>query len=282
MARRTYGEHHPKYWVPAATHARMVHLMGDRERSMQMFGALLPLLPPESARNHDAAEAREWYAGCLVAEGRSALALPLLESTERHYLETPEYDFELRRLRMTLGDAYDRVGRVQDARQTLKLALDERIAKDPSDGQPTLAIRERWGRFLLEQGDTSGAEAQFREVLDQAHGHRWAHVALALGGMARLAMVRGDVPSALHSAKQAVELFAHVDGFRDVRMGPYLWDIYAQALLRSGDAKSSREWAQKALDADLRYDAPESPDIIEARNTLFSTTHIADANKHGS
>jgi tetratricopeptide (TPR) repeat protein/predicted Ser/Thr protein kinase len=279
IARNTYGENHRDYWVPTANHARMVHLLGERERAMRMFEALLPLLPPESARGHDPAEVREWYAGCLAAEGRSALALPLLESTLRHYIETPLYDFELPRLRLTLGDAYDRAGRAQDARTTLKLALDERIAKDPRDAQSTLAIRERWGRFLLEHGDVAGAEEQFREVLDQAHNRKFAHVALAFGGMARVAMARADAPSALEAAKQAVEIFEHVDGFRDVRMGPYLWEIYAQALSRSGDAKGAGEWAQKALDADMRFDVPDSPDIARARNTLSAVTHLVDAGK---
>jgi eukaryotic-like serine/threonine-protein kinase len=282
IARTTYGENHRYYWIPAANHARMVHLIGERERSMRMFDALLALLPPESAKGHDAAEVREWYAGCLAAEGRSVLAVPLLESTERHYIETPLAEYELRRLRLTLGDAYDRAGRPDDARTALKLSLDERIAKDPADAQPTLAIRERWGRFLLEHGDAAGAEEQFREVLAQAHERKLAHVALAFGGMARVAMSRSDAAAASEAGKKAVEIFDHVAGFRDVRMGPYLWQVYAQALLLAGDAKGAREWAQKALDADLRYDAPDSRDIARARDTLLTTTRAADAGKSTS
>jgi serine/threonine-protein kinase len=275
IARATYGENHPDYWIPAANHARMVHLFGERERAMRMFDALLALLPPESARSHDAAQVREWYAGCLAAEGRSALAVPLLESSQQHYIDAPQYEFELRRLRMTLGDAYDRAGRAREARTSLKQSFDERIAKDPRDNQGTLAVRERWGRFLLDQGDVAGAEAQFREVLDQAHNRKFAHEALALGGMARIALAKGEETAAREAAQKAVDLFDHVEGFRDVRMGPYLWQVYAQALLVAGEPGEARKWAQRALDADLRYDAPDSPDIAKARETLLATAGSA-------
>ena len=276
IARATYGVNHRDYWVPATNHARMVHLIGQRERAMQMFAALLALLPPESARYQTRRRCGSGMRAAWPRKGAANSPFPCLVSTQAHYIETPLYDYELRRLRMTLGDAYDHAGHAEDARKALKLSLDERVAKDPPDAQATLAIRERWGRFLLEHGDASGAEAQFREVLGQAHNRKFAHEALALGGMARLAMAKGDAASAREAARQAVELFAHVEGFRDVRMGPYLWLVYAQALLLAGDASAAHEWAQQALDADLRFDAPESPDIARARDTLLATTRATE------
>jgi tetratricopeptide (TPR) repeat protein len=268
IGRKTYGAQHRNFWIPTATHARMVHLLGDRERALAMFDSLLERLPPESAKDHDAAEVREWYGGCLAAEGRPQLAIPLLEASERGYLAAPEYDFEVTRLRLTLGDAYDRVGRAQDARRALKAALDSRVGTSPPDFQPLLAIRERWGRFLLGQGDTVGAQAQFQEIVAQAHGHRWAHVALAYGDLARLAVLNRDATTAVQAAATAVELFEHVEGFRDVRMGPALWRINAQALLLSGDHSAARQWAQRAVDADSQYDDPSSADLADARVTL--------------
>ena len=44
VARQTTGEHHHRYWVPAANYAAAVHQRGDRERAQQS-AALLPLLP---------------------------------------------------------------------------------------------------------------------------------------------------------------------------------------------------------------------------------------------
>ena len=249
----------------------MVHLLGDRERALGMFEALLKLLPPTSQNNHDAAEVREDYGNALAAEGCPQLAIPLMEAAEQGYIAAPEYDFELARLRLNMGDAYDRAGRAQDARRELKAALDYRMALDAPGFQPLLAARERWGRFLLEQGDRLGAEAEFREVVAQAHGHRWAHVALAYGDLAQIAILNHDPSSALQAAAAAADMFDHVEGFRDVRMGPALWRICAQALLLSGDVSAARQWAQKAVDADLQYDDPSSADLADARSTLRQT-----------
>jgi tetratricopeptide (TPR) repeat protein len=279
IARRTYGEGHRTYWIPAANHARMVHLLGDRERAMRMFEVLLKLLPPESAKNHDAAEVREWYAGCLSAEGHVQQAIPLLEASAHGYEEVPEYDYEIPRIRLTLGDAYDRAGRTDDARRTLKFVLDDRAARGPPDFQPLLAARERWGRFLLEQGDLAGAQAQFQEVIAQAHGHHWAHVALAYGDLARLAILRHDAAAAVEAAGTAVNLFDHVEGFRDVRMGSALRQIDAQALQFAGEPGLARVWAQRAVDADIKYDAPDSPELASARATLAQTAVAKTASK---
>lgn len=90
---------------------------------------------------------------------------------------------------------YDRVGRTEDARRALKASLDDRIARGPPGFQPLLAIRERWGRCLLE-GDLDAAKAQFQEVIAQAHGRGWSHVALAYGDLARLAIIRHETQSA--------------------------------------------------------------------------------------
>jgi serine/threonine-protein kinase len=268
IIRRTYGETDRRYWVTAANHARMVHLQGERERALAMFGALLPRLPPLSEKSHAAAEVREDYGYCLASEGRPQLAIPQLEAAEQGFISAPEYDFELTRLHLTLGDAYDRAGRAADARRELQTALEDRIARSTPDFQPLLAARERWGRFLLRQGDTAAAEAQFREIVAQAHGHQWAHVALAYGGLARLAMLRHDNAEAVRAAATAVDMFEHVEGFRDVRMGPTLWRINAEVLLLSGDPSSAHRWAQKAVEADLQYDDPSSAELAEARATL--------------
>ena len=146
----------------------------------------------------------------------------------------------------------------------LKAALDQRIAGDPADFQPVLAIRERWGRFLIAQGNTTEAEAQFREVVRQAHGRNLAHVALAYGGLAQVALARADVAGAVASSGEAVRLFDEVSGFRDLRMGPYLWLIHSRALRETGDKAGARAWAARALEASRRYDDPAAPSIAEA------------------
>ena len=116
-----------------------------------------------------------------------------------------------------------------------------------------MAIRERWGRFLLTQGDRDGAAEQFREVLAQAHGRPLVHIALVYGGLARLALAGHDGAAALTASREAVSRFDHAsNGIIDMRTGPYLWLIHSVALGSTGDAKGAREWAQKALDASRR------------------------------
>jgi serine/threonine-protein kinase len=268
LARKTYGETHSTAWVPAAQHAWMVHRQGDRERANALFAHLLQLIPPDWQTDSYDEYAREFYAACLAAEGRAAEAIPLLEAAQRVYIEKPSVDYELRRNRLILGDAYDRVGRIDDARTMIKASLDERIAKEPADGRTVLDARERWGRFLLDRNDLDGAEHEFREVLAQQHGRHIVIAALAEGDLARLALARGDVAVALEQSQRAVTAFDQVLGRRDVRSGPQLWLIRSAALLRSGDHKGAREWAQRGLDASRRYDDPAAASIVQAETAL--------------
>ena len=274
LARQTTGEHHHRYWVPASNYAAAVHQRGDRERALKMFGDLLPLLPdkPEPQQAYDAAFVREMYARCLVNEGRAQLAIPQLEAVQRQYMQAQLYEFDLRRVNLILGDAYDQAGRADDARRTLKALLDEWGAKGAPDFYPLLSTRERWGRFLLGQGDLAGAEEQFNEVIAQAHGRKLTPIALAHGGLARLALARGDLATAGAESATAVDMFEHVDGFRNVRTGPYLWLVRAEALRRSGERASARNWAQRALDSSHRYDDPSAASIRAAEAAVQATT----------
>jgi serine/threonine-protein kinase len=263
ISRRTYGEGHRTHWIPAANRARAAHLGGNRDRAEALFVALMKSIPADE-QHHDAFEAREWYAGCLAAEGRAAEALPLLEAAERFYQSERSYDFELPRVRLVLGDAYDRVGRTAEARAMLAASLEQRSADFTPEAQPLFAVRERWGRFLLSQGDVQGAAAEFDEIIARAGGRTLSHIALAYGGAARVALAREDVAAALAASRTALDLWDNVTGFRDVRMGPYLWLIHSEVLLRSGDAAGARSWATRALDARRRFDHPSSPSIVEA------------------
>jgi hypothetical protein len=93
-------------------------------------------------------------------------------------------------------------------------------------------------------------------------------VALAQGDLSAILLSRRDVTAAVESARAGVELFEHVEGFRDVRMGPVLWNRYARTLLAAGDPASAGQWAQRAVDADVKYDDPASADLAAARATL--------------
>ena len=275
LARRTYGEAHSTAWVPAAQHAWTVHRQGERERAHALFDHLLGLIPPGWDADSYDEYAREFYAACLAAEGSASKAIPLLEAAQRVYIEKPSVDYELRRNRLILGDAYDRVGRIEDARTMLKASLDERIAKEPADARTLLDARERWGRFLFDHAgqDRSAIEAaehEFREVLAQQHGRHLVTAALAEGGLARVALARADATGAQAASARATDAFDHVVGRRDVRSGPYVWLIRSDVLLRAGDRPAAREWARRALDASLRYDDPTAPSIAQAKAALHA------------
>lgn len=120
------------------------------------------------------------------------------------------------------------------------------------------------------QGEIGAADDRLGRTTD---ARRLLKVALdeyvkAYGGLARLAIARHDTAGALAFSSRAIDLFEHVTGPRDVRMGPKLWRIRAEALLISGDAQEARGWAQRSLDADRQYDDPSSADIAEAERTL--------------
>jgi serine/threonine-protein kinase len=159
----------------------------------------------------------------------------------------------------------------------LNAALQQRVAVDPPEFQPVLAVRERWGRFLLSQGDLDGAEAQFREVVARDGGRRLSHTALARGGLARVALARNDRPTAATASDAAQRQFEAVRGFRDVRMGPYLWLIQSEVLHATGRLDDSRQWAQRALEASLRYDDPTAPSIRAARAALAAAASATTA-----
>ncbi|MGN6518077.1 MAG: hypothetical protein ACTHK2_01480, partial [Dokdonella sp.] len=268
LAQRTYGEAHSTAWVPAAQHAWMVHRQGDRERAHALFDHLLALVPPDWDTDSYDEYAREFYASSLAAEGRAAEAIPILEAAQRAYLAKPGVDYELRRNRLILGDAYDRVGRTDQARAMIKASLDERIEKESADARTVLDARERWGRFLLDRGEFDAAEREFREVLARQHGRRLVTAALAEGGLARLALARDDAAGALAASTRAVDAFEHVLGRRDVRSGPSLWLVHAQALRLSGDRAAARSWAERALEASRRYDAPGAASIVRAQEVV--------------
>jgi len=259
FAERTSGPDFATFWGVAADAARTRHLAGERDRADAAFEKLLAHLPPPAQHAAGASEAREIYGERLAAEGRPAPGLPLLEIAEHDYVIHPRDEFDLRRARLRLGDALDRSGRTAEARTMLSKSLDDYIAHSKPDQQPLLAIRERWGRFLLDQGDTAGAIAQFDEIVLQAHDRKLSHIALAHGDLSRVALLRKNVDGALAESAIALDLWDHRQGFYDVRMGPYLQRIRADALAAAGHRDEAQSLEDAAWAASEKFDAPESP-----------------------
>ena len=254
--------------IDEARFARALHREGQRERALAAFDALVPQLSTAPQGVSAEAIARAYFAECLAAEGRPMQAIALLEAVGAQAGEDLLDTEDHQRVLLALGDAYDRAGLWWKARDTLKAGLDQRLAQTPPDDAQVAQARERWGRFLLGRGDIDDARAQFDLVLDEAGDRSIERVVLAFGGLARVALARHDWDAALTASTHAVVGFENLVGPRDVRSGPYLWLIHAEALRNVDDHVSARIWATRALDASRRYDAPDAQSIRDAEATL--------------
>ncbi len=267
---RSYGERLPAYWMTLGHWAKAVCDNGGREQAQQLFERMLSVLPekPDANESYLAARSQQAYGACLLKEGRPLQAISLLEAAEQQYRSQQEWPADLLGVRGALGEAYARAGRNDDAQRMLKASLDGYVAQasvaGTLDNVGLMNARERWGRFLLTQGQTKEAEVELREILAQDHGRNLAATALAHADLARLALQRGDAKAALEASTQALHVFDNISGYRNVRMQPYLWRIHAQALASTNDIASAQDYAQRALDAFTRYDDPASAEVAES------------------
>lgn len=262
IADRTTGAEFPTAWVPRVNAARTLHLAGQREAAHREFDRLLPLLPDESRNVMEAATVRMNYGDRMASEGQPLLAIPALEAAERAYARQSTFTFQLRMVRRLLGDAYARAGRNDDAGRMLKASLRDYLEHQPDSEQPVMAIRESWGRWLLDNGKLDEAQTQFGTIVDHTDGRTLAHIALAHGGLARVAMARDDHPAALRESAVALDVWNRVTGFRDVRMAPYLQRIRADALAADGKVAAAQALEDAAAAASARYDHRDSPTIV--------------------
>ena len=259
IAERTSGADFVTLWEARGNAARSRHLGGDREAADAAFEALMTRLPAPTVQSTSASIVRELYGERLATEGRPALAVPLIESAEREFVEHPRDEFDVRRARLRLGDALDRLGRHTEARIKLSSALNDYVAHSSPGDQPLLMARERWGRFLLDRGEIDSAAGQFEEIIRQANQRQLSHIALAHGNLARVALLHRDHERALAESATALDLWQHKQGFYDVRMEPYLQRIRADALAASGQHDLAQQLEDSAWVASQKNDAPESP-----------------------
>lgn len=266
-AERTTGAEFPTAWVPRVNAARTMHLAGQREAAHREFARLLPLLPDDGRHAAEVAAVREVYGERVSSEGRPELGIPHLEAAVASYARQSSHSFKLRLARRYLGEAYARAGRDAEAGRMLKAALDEYLQQQSDSEQPVMAIRESWGRWLLERGLLDEARAQFDTIVAHADGRNFAHVALAHGGLARIALAEARTADALRESGTAIAGWKGVTGFRDVRMGPYLQRIHADVLAANGRLGAAQVEEDAAVAASVRYDAPGTTTTQRRRMT---------------
>ncbi len=267
----TYGKNHRNYWKILADHALFVNDRGNRAQALNMFAEIIPLIPDNTPMGVEIAEMRYEYGVALTADGQPLPAIPMLEESEKFFVNWPLNEYTVRRGHKALGDAYDGAGRPEDARRELKTALDQYLTAEPLMSDNVYWMRERWARFLLEHDNAAGAETELHEIVDHPIHSNSSNRDTTIWiwtDLAKLSLQRKDQKSAVEQARRAVTAYEHMVGSFDVRSGPYAWRIYAEALLTTGDAKNAYSWAVKALTADRQYYAPDSAEVTAVKRTL--------------
>ncbi len=262
LVRETTGEEFSTYWYIEARHARLVHMRGGRVQAMARFEALFKTVPADWKATTDDSLARAYFGERLAAEGRPLDAIAQLEAARKPLTERPLREFDLRMLRLALGDAYDRAGRTQDARENLAAAAQEYVAREPRDSPDGLTARERLARFTAEHPvaatDRPAARVELLQIIADA-GPRatdTSAVALAHADLAHMAAAQADLASATSESELAQRALEAVRALHDVRDQSYIWRVRNAVATAAGDASAARSWARLAAEADERYNAP--------------------------
>jgi serine/threonine-protein kinase len=261
-------------WYIHAVTGRAIYAgaAGERQRADEFFKTLvsqgLMSEDPTKIGTGVSNSARRAYGGWLAREGLATQAIPFLEAALAATKIHKRDEFNLRRTEQQLGDAYDQAGRTAEARPLLKAARDE-FLRYGNPGQPlTLAAEERWGRFLLDHGETAAAAAEFHAILDQANGKPCAGTGMASAGLARIALAAGNLAEADTRSSAAVAMLDNAVTNYDVRLRVTASLIRAEVLQAMGQHKAAIELASRALENARTWDAPGVKQIADAEKLV--------------
>jgi serine/threonine protein kinase len=281
IAERTYGRETQRYWRIDSDWAQFRYERGERQAALAAFDALLQNLPRGQAEFRNATDAMEAahvlrkYGYCLAVDGQGTRAVQLLERAQALLTKSAPHAFDVGRLQLDLGTAYEAAGRMAEARQAFTVALTNWRSQKASASKLSRAI-ETWGEFLLSQKDPGGAALAFHEALQMSEGHATEAAVLSQAGLAAIAVSSGDARAALSASQNAMEQLGHLEGYYDIRIEPYVWSIRARSLLLTGDYQAAHALAQRARDAASAYFASDAATVIEAEDLLRNPpTHTA-------
>jgi tetratricopeptide (TPR) repeat protein len=263
QARKLMGEQTLWYLHELTSSAIMASLTGDRVGADILLRDMLKGRSEGAAATGVPTSMRRAYGAALARDGRAAEAVPILEKVLAETRLHRRDEANLRRTEQQLGDAYDAVGRTDDARIMLRASRDEYL-RYGNPGKPhTLEAEERWGRFLLDHKEP-GAAAEFQAVLQQSAGAPSIGAAMAAAGLARIALVSGKVQEADRDSALALSLMETTTLLYDVRRRVDIWLVRAQVLAALGRVADARDFARQALASAQNWDAPGSPQITHA------------------
>ncbi len=251
LALHTLGKQ-PTYWLALSRHGLMLHQLGDRDAAARLFAEVQASIPADWHKTTADTEVREMMAATWLAEGRAAEALPLLVAAEQVYRERPPSEHDLRRLQMTLGQAYAALGRHDEARSRLEAA--QASALQLRTGHPDrLAAMQHWLQFLIDRGEIDMATIGIDRALAERPAASEA-LALLHGERARIALLRRDIGKAASESAVALVMIEQVGARADVRSAVRLQRIRADVLAASGDLAAAQRLEDAAATASARFD----------------------------
>jgi hypothetical protein len=238
--------------------ALLAALRGERDRAQALFDTI----------KTDHGLARRSHAAYLVTVGRGADAVAPLQASLGAIRQRAQDEDTERHIEASLGEALAQAGRTAEARNMLRTARDAFVQWGVPGTAATLDAEERWGSFLLGQGETAAAVAEFRAILAQAHDAPSAPAARAAAGLARAALASGDTRSADASSAAALRILEATTGEYDVRVRIDVWLARAEVLRALGRAAEARGFAARAAGAADAEDAPGSAQPARAHALL--------------
>ena len=274
LSRRTEGEHYGTYWRTLQDHASMLYLHGDRDRALAMSEEMLKAIPENWKANTDDTLAREGFADMLTRDGSASQAVPLLEAALHVLTVRPRHEYDVRRAHRLLGEAYDAVGRHEEARASLQLALGDYDAHEPHDRPEVLEVRERWAHVLLEyprdDADMAAARDSLERVLTEgaAAAPHTAALALAHEDLAQMALNSGQASAALQELQRAESALGRITAVYDVRIADDILLLRAEALAALRRLPEARAAATQALLLTRSHDAAQSARVSRASSLV--------------
>ena len=267
-AEKLFGKTSLWYIWTVSTRAQMAHMRGDRAAATAFFTQAFGVSLDRAAHSGTSTSLRRLYGVALAREGRAQEAVPVLEQVLKETEAHGHDEQNLRRTRGLLGDAYDKVGRTDEARQMLSSARADWISYGPSAGIGALTARERWARFLLDHGETEAAAAEFQAVIEKGQGRAFPSVALAEAGLARIALAAHAIDLAKTHVQNAKRIIDAATIEYDIRVRLDIGLIEARVLAADGQIDKAREVAASVRDNAAVWDAPGTARIAEAADLL--------------
>ncbi|HSW12529.1 MAG TPA: protein kinase [Solimonas sp.] len=207
----TFGRDVTTYFEATLWCATLQAWRGDTATARLLFEKERASFPPRLPADE---EGGAWfylaYARFLLEQGEAAAALPLLEQAERVRISSHPALFRHADILLTKGEVLEALGRYPAAQAALQAARHDYLQLADQSAVRGLETRERWIRFQLDRGATTGMEDELRMILKLADKRRLLVSAEASMDLARIAHARGQRQESQELVRQSLLQLAEV------------------------------------------------------------------------